>query len=127
MNIADLSEYLDINETTLKKWDTFFFEKTESKNFNFYPESKIKALKSIKKLAEKGKSLEEIKDLMNKDNPFINRNYLDVPKFEVIADDRISIEKIEFIVKPILNQFDKAHSRIEQLLMEKSKIIEDIP
>jgi DNA-binding transcriptional MerR regulator len=125
MNIADLSEYLDINETTLKKWDSFFFDENENKSYSFYPESKIKALKKIKNLAEKGKSIEEIKDLMDAGNPFLTKNFIDIPKFEVIADDRISVEKIEFIVKPILNQLEKAHSKIEQLLLEKSKIIEE--
>ncbi len=125
MNIAELSEYLDINETTLKKWDDFFFEEKENKNYYFYPESKIKALKKIKNLAQKGKNLEEIKDLMNKGNPFLTKNLTEIPKFEVIVDDRISVDKIEFIVKPVLNQLEKAHSKIEQLLIEKSKIIEE--
>ena len=125
MNIAELSEYLDINQTTLRKWDDFFFEEKEDKNYNFYPESKIKALKKIRNLAQKGKNLEEIKDLMNKGNPFLTKNLAEIPKFEVIVDDRISVDKIEFIVKPVLNQLEKAHLKIEQLLIEKSKIIEE--
>ena len=69
-------------------------------------------------------TLEKLKSLAEVDNPFTKPKV--IPKYEVVIDDRISLEQLNTTLQPIFNQLTLANGRIEELITEKAVLITEV-
>ncbi|HSA07331.1 MAG TPA: MerR family transcriptional regulator [Candidatus Gastranaerophilales bacterium] len=131
MSLSELSEYLSVSIEIVKQWEKFFnlSPKIETGSEKIYSKSQIDNFIKIKEMADKGKSLKEIKEkLFNFTFEVITNPYevsKKVSEFNPAKNELIIPYASEFAIRPFLTQLNKANHRIEGLLEEKAKIVED--
>jgi|GEM_PF-5630379 len=65
-------------------------------------------------------TLEKIKYAFERENPYSTP--VEVPKYEIIQDDRISLSELNRTIQPFFTQLTMAHNRIEELTVEKVEL-----
>lgn len=131
LSITGLAEYLSVTEETVKKWENYFnfSTKTTDNNERIFSKEQIDDFLKIKESLDSGRSLKETRDrLFNLSfsiisNPFENSHNFSDLNFEKskLANHATS----ESLVKPFLTQLNKVNQRVEDLLREKTKIVEE--
>ena len=70
------------------------------------------------------KTLEKIKHIAGQDNPFSKP--VSIPKYEVIIDDRISLEQLNHVIQPFFTQLTIVNNRMEELITEKVELSSEL-
>ncbi len=131
LDLSGLSEYLGVSEQTIEEWDKYFnfLPGTGENNEKFYSKKQVDNYIKIKEALEDGKSLKETRDrLFNLSfeiisNPYEGkRNFSNFkPKKEHSKDFSVP----EYELRPFLTQLTRVNERMEELLEEKIKIVEN--
>ncbi|MCK5177587.1 MAG: hypothetical protein KAQ92_07710 [Candidatus Aenigmarchaeota archaeon] len=70
------------------------------------------------------KTLEKIKHIAGQDNPLSKP--VSIPKYEVIIDDRISLEQLNHVIQPFFTQLTIVNNRMEELITEKVELSSEL-
>lgn len=74
----------------------------------------------LKELGLEQNTLDKIKDIFEQENPF--NKPVNVPKYEIIKDDRVSLAELNQTIQPFLTQLTLANNRIHDLVAEKAEL-----
>jgi len=149
LTLTGLCEYLKISEQHIKKWEEFFnlYPDIQNGSEKLYSKHIIRKFGKIKEHYDKGRPLKDLqakysgKPVVSMITPTVAPVELAVNPFENAASEaqempelKISTEKTESVVetlpsatlvRPFLTQLNKVNLKVERLLTEKARIIEN--
>lgn len=122
--IDEVKNRLQISARTIKKWELFFEleSKTDDDGVKCYSSEVVATFENIKKLMAQGYLLEDIGSILNLTSSLGE----DVPSEQKCQKVEVFAGKVEneIMVKPLINQIERAQSAIYDLFMEKTRFIE---
>ena len=131
-SINEVSAMLAVSTCTLKHWEsiTGLIIHRNSKNARRYTQENINQLKEIKDLMVNGKSLNEIKDLLNE---VVSTDNHQQPKIEIIQEEKEDTNhNFEIFLRPLENRINELKGlnnellyRNENLNQENKELIRD--
>lgn len=131
LSLPEIAEYIGVSEETIFKWEKFFNFSPEinENNEKIYSKKQIDYFTKIKESLNDGKSLREVRDkLFNLSfeiisNPFeSSRNF---SEFKPKKEKSTGVTVPEYEIKPFLTQLTRANQRVEELLLEKTRLVEN--
>ena len=127
ITITELSDLLDLSQEVLRKYEKVFSITVgrNEKGNRIYNENNVKIFQEIKHLAEQGRTLKEIKLLLNMDNTTYSNPYNQNPKVEVIQEEDHQEQNYSLLIKPYIERITKLENLNTQLMEETKLLIKD--
>jgi DNA-binding transcriptional MerR regulator len=126
ITITELSEVLNLSQEVLRKYEKFFSITVgrNEKGNRIYSESNVKIFQEVKKLTEQGRTLKEIKLLLNLDNTTYSNSYNNSPKVEVVQEEPEK-QNYELLLKPYTERIAEFKKLTNELIEENKLLIKD--
>ncbi len=126
ININQLSEVLGVSTSTLRNWERSLgltVDRT-SKGNRCYSEETVKIFQEIKKLLVTGKTLDEIKSIIESTSTSFNTGYNNQPDIEIIQENKSDdVKNFDIIIRPFENRISELKSLNDNLLGENKHLI----